>query len=196
MNIPHLSAYALTVEPKTTLETLIRQKKIKAVKDKLAVDHFKTLINFVKENGFEHYEISNFCKKGFYSKHNVSYWQGKKYLGIGPSAHSYNGTQRRWNVSHIKEYINSLNHGHVKSSEEILTPEQKYNEYIMVSLRTMWGTDVEIIRKVFGQSYKTKFETEIKKYVRSGEVENHGPTYTLSHRGKLFADGISSDLFV
>lgn len=196
MKIPHLSAYALTVEPKTALDTLIRKKKMMPVEDKKAVDNFKTLINFAQNNGYEHYEISNFCKKGFYSKHNVSYWKGKKYLGIGPSAHSFNGDARSWNVSHLSNYINSVNQGSVPFSAEILTVDQKFNEYVMVSLRTMWGTDVKVIKNTFGQSYKTQFESEIKKYQISGDVEKHGDVYYLTDRGKLFADGISSDLFV
>lgn len=195
-HIPHLSAYALTVEPKTTLDMLIRKKKMKPVEDKKAVDHFQLLLDFALSNKLEHYEISNFCKPGFYSKHNRSYWQGKKYLGIGPSAHSYNGVARQWNISHLSNYIESIKQGKVNASEEILTMDQKFNEYIMVSLRTIWGVDVNFIEGTFGEQYKNHVELQIQKYLISEDVLKQQNIYTLTSHGKLFADGISSDIFI
>lgn len=195
-NIVHLSAYALTVEPKTALDLLIKKKKMKPVEDKRAADHFNILVKVTGKNNLEHYEISNFCKPGIYSKHNRSYWQGKKYLGIGPSAHSYNGFARHWNVSSISQYINSINHGLIPSSEEILTADQKFNEYVMVSLRTIWGMDVSFIEYTYGQRYKNHVDEQIKKHMISGDVEKQKNVYTLTLHGKLFADGISSDLFI
>src|SRR6185503_4418719 len=142
LNIPHISCYALTVEPKTPLDKLIREKKKENVQQEKQAEQFLLLMEWLEEAGYEHYEISNFAKPGFRSKHNSSYWQGKKYLGIGPSAHSFNGVSRQWNISNNNIYIESLSKKEIPFEKEILTDAQKLNEYIMTSLRTVEGLDL------------------------------------------------------
>ncbi|HXB42652.1 MAG TPA: radical SAM family heme chaperone HemW, partial [Puia sp.] len=149
-DIPHLSCYALTVEPKTPLHKLIAQKKAVDINTEQQAEQFLMLIDYLTFLGFDHYEISNFAKPGKKSRHNSSYWQGKKYLGLGPSAHSYNGVERRWNVANNNLYIQSLQQGNLQYEKELLTPTQMVNEYIMVSLRTMEGCDTDYIGNKFG----------------------------------------------
>jgi oxygen-independent coproporphyrinogen-3 oxidase len=196
LNLPHLSAYALTVEPKTALDLLISRNKIKPVEEAAIVSHFNLLMRATKYNGFSHYEISNFCREPHFSKHNVSYWSGKKYLGLGPSAHSYNGTSRQWNVSSIDEYNKNIHSGIIPSSNEVLTNDQLYNEYVLTSLRTMWGTDVSIIESRFGTNRSAYFVKCIAKFLPENKVIVKGKKYCLTDEGKLFADGIASELFV
>jgi oxygen-independent coproporphyrinogen III oxidase len=151
LNIPHLSCYALTVEPRTALEKMIEQKKIENVNTEKQARHFEMLMQWIQLAGYEHYEISNFAKPGFKSKHNSSYWQGKSYLGLGPSAHSFNGSSRQWNVANNALYIQSLNKGAVPFEIEVLTKEQQLNEYIMTSLRTMEGLSLKKVTDEFGE---------------------------------------------
>ncbi|MEJ7684288.1 MAG: hypothetical protein WKG06_41845 [Segetibacter sp.] len=151
LQIPHLSCYALTVEPKTALEKLIKQKTLADVDTEKQARHFELLMQWMKEAGYEHYEISNFAKPGFRSRHNSSYWQGKSYLGLGPSAHSFNGTSRQWNVANNALYIQSLLKGLVPFEAEVLTTEQQLNEYIMTSLRTMEGISLQKVKQNFGE---------------------------------------------
>ncbi len=195
-NIPHLSSYALTVEPQTALDVLIRKGKIKNIDDEKAALQFLFLMQAMEDKSFIHYEISNFCKESIYSKHNTSYWQGKKYLGLGPSAHSYDRNSRQWNISNISKYIKSLNNGGIKVEKETLTKEQKYNEYVMTSLRTIWGTSTNYIFENFGESYKKYYLKEIKKHIKAENVISENGVFQLTHRGKLFADGVASDLFI
>ena len=196
LNIPHLSAYALTVEPKTAMEVLIRKQKIKPVEEERILDHFKILLEQMKQNGYIHYEISNFCKESFYSLHNKNYWFRKNYLGLGPSAHSFNGDSRQWNVSNIEKYISLVISGSLPKEIEELSINQKYNEYILTSLRTIWGCDGNYILKQFGVSHLDDFKRDIEKYIIDNKVyvENH--QYYLTDSGKLFADGIAADLFL
>ncbi|MCD4698156.1 MAG: radical SAM family heme chaperone HemW [Bacteroidales bacterium] len=196
LNIPHLSAYALTVEPKTALDVLIRKKKKKAVDDEKTAGQFSILMDFARHRQLEHYEISNFCKKGFYSKHNLSYWQGKKYLGLGPSAHSYNGVSRQWNVARIVAYVSSLEKNLIPDETEILDVEQKYNEYVMVSLRTMWGVDMAYIEQHFGIRFKNHFLDSVQNYLKGQKMIREDTIFRLSDKGKLYADGIAADLFL
>jgi len=149
----------------------------------------------LKENGFAHYEISNFCKEPYFSKHNKSYWFGDKYLGLGPSAHSFDGKLRQWNVSNISKYISEIEKNIIPAEIEKLTLNQKYNEYILTSLRTMWGTDLNFISKQFGNELEKHFNSNVKNHVSSGKVLKKNVKYVLSDKGKLFADGIASDLF-
>lgn len=196
LNVPHLSAYALTIEPKTNLELLIRKGKMTPVDEALTVEHFQALMQAMKKQGYEHYEISNFCKPGFYSRHNRSYWSGEKYLGLGPSAHSFDGNSRQWNISNTGQYIKSITERISYSEKEILTKDQQYNEYILTSLRTMWGTNTDFINTQFGSKYFSYFTTKCKKFIESGMLINNDNIITLSEKGKLFADGISSELFI
>ncbi len=151
LEVPHISAYSLTVEPKTALDLLIRKMKLPDLTEEYIVDHFRILLQMMKEKEFEHYEISNFCQKGFYSRHNSMYWNGTAYLGLGPSAHSYNGASRQWNIASLVQYIDQMDRKEPFFESEELTEVQKYNEYVMVSLRTMWGCDSNMIEKQFGE---------------------------------------------
>jgi len=196
LHLPHLSAYALTVEPKTALDQLINRSKMKPVEEDAIVCHFNLLIKSMTENGYTQYEISNFCMEPLFSKHNRSYWSGKKYLGLGPSAHSFNGTSRQWNVSSINQYITSLEKQILPSTIEVLSEDQLFNEYILTSLRTMWGTDLDIIESRFGKYFSKHFLTNITKSLSDKKVMVQGKKYYLSNNGKLFADGVASELFI
>lgn len=196
LQIPHLSCYALTVEPKTALEKLIKQKTLADVDAEKQARHFELLMQWMKEAGYEHYEISNFAKPGFRSRHNSSYWQGKSYLGLGPSAHSFNGTSRQWNIANNALYIQSLLKGIVPFEEEVLTNEQQLNEYVMTSLRTMEGISLQKVIRDFGND---KYEYLIKTAQPQLDyqhltVENDYMKTTT--KGKLLADGIAADLFI
>ncbi len=195
-NIPHLSSYSLTVEPRTVLQYQINNQKRAEVDEELSIVHFEILQQRIKENGFIHYEISNFAKEGFYSKHNSIYWLGGHYLGLGPSAHSFNGTSRQWNVAAIKQYINSEVVEKIVAEQEVLTTEQLYNEYIMTSLRTSWGCDPEHINNVFGKRFSGYFEKGIEPFVNEQKVIRKGNQFVLTEKGKLFADGIAAELFM
>ncbi len=191
LGIPHLSCYALTVEPKTPLDKMIREKREAEVDTDKQSEQFLLLMEWLAAAGYEHYEISNFAKPGLRSRHNSSYWQGKKYLGIGPSAHSFDGDARWWNIANNNKYISSINEGVLPREKELLTPVQKLNEYIMISLRTMEGLDLDKL----DEPRRAAVLQRSKKY-REGEmlfVENN--FLRLTRKGKLMADGIAADLF-
>ena len=194
--IPHLSSYSLTVEPKTALSVLINKGKMKAVNEEQSIGHFKILIEQTGKNNFVHYEISNFAKEGFYSKHNSIYWLGGHYLGLGPSAHSFNGKSRQWNVSNMKKYIEAETTEKTVAEKEILNKDQQFNEYVMTSLRTSWGCDTEHIQNVFGKEFLQHFTNEINRFIANQKVLKTGNKFTLTNKGKLFADGIAADLFL
>jgi oxygen-independent coproporphyrinogen-3 oxidase len=196
LGLKHLSAYALTVEPKTALPLLIGRGKLKPVSDSKAVVHFKKLVAIMEESGFIQYEISNFCKEDLFSKHNKSYWTGKKYLGLGPSAHSFNGNSRQWNPSNLTKYLTDMEQLKLVPQLEVLTTEQKFNEYILTSLRTVWGTDLEHIRHEFGLQFADHFKKNITKHIEKKFVVMKQDILYLTNEGKLFADRISSELFV
>lgn len=195
LDIPHLSSYALTVEPKTALDLFIRNKKYAPVSESKTVDQFNILMEWASLNDFNHYEISNYCKGDFYSKHNTNYWQQKKYLGLGPSAHSYNQESRQWNISNVKKYHDEIMVGNLPIEKEVLSSTQKFNEYVMVSLRTMWGIDLSYVEKYFGYSFRQKLENEIKTLIQSEEILLNNGNIVLTKKGKLKADGIAADLF-
>ena len=202
--ITHLSAYALTVEPKTILGQRIEKGELQSVSEEDTIRHYNILVERTKENGFEHYEISNFAKEGFRSQHNSIYWRDEKYLGLGPSAHSYDGISRQWNISNLTKYIQLVGDAETQRrrdaelfyEKEILSTEDKFNEYVMTSLRTSWGCDIEKIERDYGKSYAHHFLKNIKKYLENGEMLKENNTYFLSEEGKLFADGIVADLFL
>lgn len=195
--ISHLSAYALTVEPKTILGQKIEKEELQEVSEEDTIRHYNILVERTKENGFEHYEISNFAKEGCRSQHNSIYWQDVKYLGLGPSAHSYDGNSRQWNVSNLTKYIQLIDTGtECYYEKEILSKEDKFNEYVMTSLRTSWGCDVEKIERDYGKSYAHNFLKNIKKYLDSGIMLMKDNNFILTDEGMLFADGIAADLFV
>ena len=194
-NIPHISCYALTVEPKTALHKMIAQNKKESIDAEKQAEQFVLLMNQMEQAGYEHYEISNFSKPGRRSKHNSSYWQGKKYYGFGPAAHSYDGIKRKWNVSNNALYIQSLKKNSIPSEEETLTSTQSINEYIMTSLRTIEGLDLEKINSLFGTNYINQLLNASKKYIQSEKIIQQNNRLILTKQGKLFADGIAADLF-
>jgi len=196
MEIPHLSAYSLTIEKQTILDILIRKGKAENISENLSIEHFKYLLNRMDDNGFIHYEISNFSKPGCYSKHNSIYWTDGKYLGLGPSAHSFNGISRQWNVTNLSKYIQSINEGIIPAEIEILNTDQKYNEYIMTSLRTIWGCNENTIRENFGERYLDHFIKTAKRHLKNKALLFDENKYLLSQKGKLFADGIAGDFFI
>ena len=195
-DIPHISCYALTVESKTALQKMIKLGKTEDVNPDKQSDQFLLLMRWLKDAGYEHYEISNFAKPGFRSRHNTSYWQGKKYLGIGPSAHSFDGVSRQWNISNNNTYIDSLKTNSLPFEKEILTAAQQLNEYIMTSLRTIEGIDVRVVEKKFGKKEKERLLQSVKKYLENKKVVvSETGNLILTNEGKLLADGIASDLF-
>lgn len=194
--IGHLSAYALTVEPKTALAQRIAKGKQAPVNENESIRHFALLLQSMEEAGFVHYEISNFARPGFYSQHNSLYWLGGHYLGLGPSAHSFNGISRQWNVAHLGEYLRQAGTEHCIEEKEVLTVVQRFNEYVMTSLRTSWGCDAEHILNVFGNRYNSYFHQSAQAFVTEGKLRREGERYFLTNKGKLFADGIASDLFL
>ena len=194
-NIPHISCYALTVEPKTALHKMIAQNKKESVDAEKQAEQFVLLMNQMEQAGYEHYEISNFSKPGRRSKHNSSYWQGKKYYGFGPAAHSYDGIKRKWNVSNNALYIQSLKKNSIPSEEETLTSTQSINEYIMTSLRTIEGLDLEKINSLFGTNHVNQLLNASKIYIQSEKIIQQNNRLILTKQGKLFADGIAADLF-
>ncbi|MFT3932843.1 MAG: radical SAM family heme chaperone HemW [Chitinophagaceae bacterium] len=195
LNIPHLSCYALTVEPGTALQKMIDQHKKQDVDPEKQAHHFLLLMDWLQTAGYEHYEISNFAKPGHRSKHNSSYWSGKKYLGLGPSAHSFNGMVRQWNIANTQLYIQSLNQEKVPAEIETLTDTQHLNEYIMTSLRTQEGIDLQKVEKRFSEAIAQQLKRNSLKYIEGKKLISNGKSLQLTKEGKLFADGIASDLF-
>ena len=194
-NIPHISAYALTVEPKTALDKFIRSGKAPAPDETHAGEQFTILTDVLRHKGFVHYELSNFGKEGYFSRNNTSYWLGKKYLGIGPSAHSYDGRNRSWNVANNAIYLKSLNKGELPQETEVLTTTDRYNEYIMTGLRTIWGVSLKRLEEDFGTEYYHYLLKEMKKYLDNGLLDIRGEVLRTTVKGKFLTDGIASDLF-
>ncbi|MBT6440213.1 MAG: radical SAM family heme chaperone HemW [Flavobacteriales bacterium] len=195
LNIQHISSYCLTVEPKTTLAHMVKQKQVFQVTDEFAEKQFKMLIETLAENGFEQYEISNFAKDGFISLHNSNYWKGVEYIGLGPSAHSFDGKSRQWNVANNNRYMKFLENGKLDFEREILTEEQKYNEYILTTLRTKWGIDENEIIQRFSLKIIDFFQKEVKKHQNDGFLTQNEKLFVLTKKGKFLADRIASDLF-
>lgn len=193
--IPHISSYALTVEPKTALHTLVKKGIIAAPSDEAAHEQFLLLADRLQQEGFVHYELSNFGKPSYFSKNNTAYWLGKKYIGIGPSAHSYNGTHRSWNIANNTLYLKALAEGKLALETEKLTPADRYNEYVMTGLRTIWGVDVKRIKDEFGSQFSDYLLKEATPFVAQGLLSFENNTLTTTRAGKFLADGIASDLF-
>lgn len=196
LEVPHISAYALTVEPKTALQTMIQQGKKASVDADQQARQFMIAMEMLEAAGYEHYEISNFAKPGMRSQHNSSYWQGIPYFGFGPGAHSYDGIARYWNVSNNARYINALMQGLIPYEQEDLTDFQKFNEYLMTSLRTMEGVDTRMVKEKWGNDVLIQLEKGIEKYTRQGLLLSTNQQIRLTREGKLFADGIAADLFL
>uniref|UniRef100_UPI003F68EA2E radical SAM family heme chaperone HemW n=1 Tax=Mariniflexile litorale TaxID=3045158 RepID=UPI003F68EA2E len=202
-NIPHISSYALTVEPKTALDTFIKKGLIKNVDDDLAQEQFHILIEKLEASGFIHYELSNFGKPEYFSKNNSAYWQGKSYLGVGPSAHSFNGNERGWNVRNNSKYIKSIEQNVLPIETETLSITDKYNEYVMTGLRTVWGISLDKVKRDFGDSYLNYLLKASDKFVNLGLLvisceneESNKKVLTTTRKGKFLADGLASDLFM
>jgi oxygen-independent coproporphyrinogen III oxidase len=193
--VPHLSCYALTVEPGTALQKMIAQHKKEDIDTEKQARHFLLLMDCLQQAGFEHYEISNFAKPGYKSQHNSSYWAGKKYLGLGPSAHSFDGIRRQWNIANNALYIQSLTLDKIPFEEEKLTITQHLNEYIMTSLRTQEGLNLMHIEKKFGKTASQQLQKNSHKFITGQKMLLNGTLLQLTREGKLFADGIAADLF-
>ncbi|WP_298305644.1 radical SAM family heme chaperone HemW [Flavobacterium sp.] len=195
-NIPHISSYALTVEPKTALHTFIQKGIIPQPDDEVAQEHFQILVDKLAENDFIHYELSNFGKENYFSKNNSSYWLGKKYIGIGPSAHSYDGEKRSWNVSNNTLYLKSIQENKLPSETEILSKTDRYNEYVMTGLRTIWGISLDRIETEFGKTYLDYLNQQAEKYIEDYLLFVDENVLRTTKKGKFLSDGIASDLFL
>ena len=197
LDVPHLSCYALTVEPNTALDTMIRKGTKEEVDTDHQATHFNILTQTLQDAGFEHYEISNFAKPGFRSKHNSSYWQGKPYLGLGPAAHSFDGHLiRQWNISNNPLYITSLQQGIIPFERETLTRVQRINEYLMTSLRTMEGISLNFLEKNWGEESKHEVIKAAQLHIAQQNIALQDQYIILTAQGKFLADGIAADLFV
>ncbi|WPU95142.1 radical SAM family heme chaperone HemW [Mucilaginibacter sabulilitoris] len=194
LDIPHVSAYSMTVEPQTALAVLINKNKQPPMNDQQSAAQFTVLMQAMADHDFEHYEISNFCKPGHYSRHNSNYWQGVKYLGIGPSAHSYNGEARQWNVANNAKYIQGIETGKLPAETETLTQENRLNEYIMTSIRTMWGLDLNRLNSI-AQASADELLIAARRYFDNGWITKKDDVLYLTHTGKLYADNIAAGLF-
>ena len=195
-NVPHISSYALTVEPKTALHSFIQKGIIPPPEDEVAQEHFHLLVDKLEENGFIHYELSNFGKSTYFSKNNSSYWLGKKYIGIGPSAHSYNGISRSWNISNNTLYLKSIAENILPSETEILTKTDRYNEYVMTGLRTIWGISLDRIEREFGKTYLDYLNKQSYNYIEDHFLFVDDNILRTTKTGKFLSDGIASDLFM
>lgn len=194
--VPHISSYALTVEAKTALHSFIQKGIILQPDDEVAAIHFQILVSKLSENGFIHYELSNFGKENYFSKNNSSYWLGKKYIGIGPSAHSYDGLNRGWNVSNNALYIKSIQENKLSIEIETLTKTDRYNEYVMTGLRTIWGVSLERIEKDFGKTYLDYLNQQAAKFIDDHLLFIDDTILRTTKKGKFLSDGIASDLFL
>ena len=199
--VPHISSYALTVEERTALYHFIKKGKIPPLDENVALDHFNILVEETKNQGFVHYEISNFGKPAYFSKHNISYWLGEKYIGIGPSAHSFNGFERSWNIANNAKYIKALLKNDLTCETEELSVKNRFNEYVMTGLRTIWGVSFDKIENDFGMGYMNQLKGNVQPFIEKGLVTItvdpiSGRTLTTTKKGKFLADGIASDLFM
>jgi len=199
--VPHISSYALTVEERTALYHFIKKGKIPALDENVALSHFNILVKETEKQGFVQYEISNFGKPAYFSKHNISYWQGEKYIGIGPSAHSFNGFERSWNIANNAKYIKALLKNDLPCETEELSVKNRYNEYVMTGLRTNWGISFDKIENDFGVGYMNQLKENAQPFIENGlaviiEDPISGSTLTTTKKGKFLADGIASDLFM
>ncbi|AWX44986.1 Coproporphyrinogen dehydrogenase [Flagellimonas maritima] len=194
--LPHISSYALTVEPKTALKKFIERGIVDDVDDDQAQEQFHILVDVLEANGFVNYEISNFGKDGFFSKNNTSYWQGKKYMGIGPSAHSFDGKHRGWNIRNNIKYIGALQIDKLPMDIETLTKKDRYNEYVMTGLRTIWGVSLKKIELDFGSTYIEHLKQHAQKYLQEHLLFVDEGKLLATKKGKFLVDGIASDLFM
>ena len=196
LNPPHISAYCLTIEEKTVFGNWLKKNKIKPIEDEFASIQFDMLLNFLETHQFEQYEISNFARDQHYSKHNCNYWVQESYLGIGPGAHSYNKFSRQHNIAHNIQYIKAIEQNETPYTTEILSFEDQFNEYIMTSLRTSWGTDLEVLENKFAIDIRSLKKPILERYMQLGLLQFEGKQMKLSRSGKLLADEIIQELFI
>lgn len=194
--VPHISAYALTIEPKTALHKFIALGKVPNVNEQQAHSHFVSMISILEKEGFIHYEFSNFGKEGYFSRNNTAYWFGKKYIGIGPSAHSFNGTERSWNVANNIKYIEQIQKGIIPAEKEILSQNDRYNELIITRIRTMIGISVEEVETTFGKKHADYLLLQAKKHITNGLLTINNKHLVTTTKGKFLSDGIAADLFI
>jgi len=194
--VNHISSYALTVEPKTALDSFIKKGTYPPIDEELALEHFNHLITETEKKDFVQYEISNFGKPNYFSKHNTSYWQGKPYIGIGPSAHSFNNNQRSWNVANNTKYIKSIQQNELPSTVETLSEKDRFNEYVMTGLRTIWGVSLEKIEEDFGLEFKEHLINSTKSFLDQNLLEVKDQKILATQKGKFLIDGIASDIFL
>lgn len=192
--IPHISCYCLTVEPNTALDHFVKKGKAAPVNEEQAARQFEMLMVAMKSNGYQHYEISNFALPNCYARHNTNYWFGEKYLGIGPSAHSFNGKSRQWNVAHNAQYLKAIQKGDLPFDLETLSPNEQYNEYVMTALRTMWGADLNKIEQ-WGENFKTDFLLNVQPFLDNQTMVQQDHRFYLTNQGRLLADNIAASLF-
>ena len=195
-NVPHISSYALTVEPNTALASFVKKGLVKPVDDEIAQEHFNILNETLSNAGYSCYEISNFGKPGYFSKNNTAYWQQKKYIGIGPSAHSFDGNTRGWNINNNPKYLKAIEKGELPMEVEVLSTKDKYNEYVMTGLRTIWGVSLSRIASDFGNTYKDYITEHAEKYIEQQLLFRDGDLLLATKKGKFLADGIAADLFM
>ncbi len=195
LGVPHISSYALTVEPKTALKKLIEKGKISPVDEDAAKAHYELMIEVLENAGFENYEFSNFGKPGYFSQNNTAYWFGKPYLGIGPSAHSFDGNNRKWNINNNILYLKAIEKGKIPAEAEELTVTDKYNEYVMTRLRTKWGISLEEVRENFGTEYQEYLIKEAQPFLQDKMLEKKDDHLHISKKAKFLSDGIAADLF-
>lgn len=195
LGLNHVSAYCLTVEPETALQHQIKKGKLKPLDEEKAAIQFNMMIDFLEQSGFEQYEISNFARNGEYAQHNTNYWKNSPYLGVGPSAHSFNGLERNWNVSNNNQYLKAIESGIIANERETLTPENRINEYLMTGLRTIWGCSNSYIEKNFGSAFFSELQSRLNPFLNAGQIEQTPEGFRLARHARILADGIASDLF-
>ncbi|OJV15559.1 MAG: coproporphyrinogen III oxidase [Dyadobacter sp. 50-39] len=196
LNVPHISAYCLTIEPQTAFGSWLKKKKISPIGEEYAAEQFEILTRSLAEKGYEQYEISNFARGGLYSNHNSSYWKQHPYLGVGPSAHSYNGTSRQYNVSHNASYLDAIAKGLIPATIETLSAADQTNEYLLTGLRTKWGVQLQKLKTLSEGEFALQAGEELAKMTRKGWITQESGVLLLTQAGKLFADRIASDLFI
>jgi oxygen-independent coproporphyrinogen-3 oxidase len=196
LDIAHISAYCLTIEPQTAFGSWLKKKQIKPIDEEYAAQQFEILVKTLAENGYEQYEISNFARDSHYSIHNSSYWKQRPYLGVGPSAHSYNGISREYNVSNNARYVEAIQKNVIPATFELLSPADQTNEYLLTGLRTKWGVNKEKLETLSGKSFLLTHRTDLEKMVAKNWVQEDSEHWYLTESGKLFADRIAGDLFI
>ncbi len=196
LSIPHISAYSLTIEPRTVFGHYAKRKTMQPVEQEASEEQFLTMLTMMRDNDFEQYEVSNFCRPGWESRHNTSYWSGKKYLGLGPSAHSFDGLSRQWNIPNNHQYMRLINEGEIPFEREELDQRTRLNEYLMTGLRMRKGIDLQHIRECFDFDLYSHYQELIDRWMHDGKLTYNSPILALTDSGMLMADRIASDFFV